>query len=1016
MQRPTATVTRTRSGNASSTFAAMLEDDVKNRACAGETSAAAASRIIAHWRRQACEQMVLTTLDLDRRDRESELLALARLHAVSMLDASFLQGGEVGRRRARSPERAFVRRIAREWTASPRGGGNGEGAAAREEWMGETERQRVRSVRERVRMATQAYADQRRPNNSSDVVRTRMAMERRRELQGLSEQRAVSAFAHRGRIQSFLRGRFLRSGRPMNDERPSVSRLREELRFQTESITGDQTAEISSTDNEHGSIVPQVLSNDRHHIIESATRGSEIQTYQPMEYSDSTVPDSTDALPNNLDQEQLHQHAEYSDSGSSEQDGEQSGSASSTSPSNNVQQEEETYGQQTDWVISGSEDGHDRTFMHTDEEWHVIESEEGEPEWQSGQSFPSNRNANRFSPPDDDVYGVELRELLSRRSVSNLLRSGFRQSLDQLIQSYVQRQEHDPHDWGFEEQRPTSGLHNEDPVEQRTEEQHQAEHDAAPQPSAEFSDQTLLQEQRQWQIELPHPNWSQQTMQRSEFDWDAIHVLRDELTGVQRGMTSMQQMLEACMEMQIELQRSIKQEVSAALNRSSPMRDEEMLEDGTQWKLARKGTCCICCDNQIDSLLYRCGHMCTCSKCASELLHGVGKCPLCRAPIVESRLELCVRPAGYRRWRWRGGARSTARRQARIVFDMPMRPILVIQSENKAHPAQFISSPLLILRRPTHPISAHRPVASTASPPLLNIGVSRGRGGKKAEEEVSHSQRRRRRRRCSSLHSAAGARAAQVAATPLSRHANSWSPRFPSTPRKAPFRSQPESMAWGGLFLSFGRPTQEQQKSCLATAGGFNYDAALHGASRPKPAGTSTAETSDKSLVERGFFVNRSRVLLGSGPATFGHAKSALLSWRHLALGWANVEPDTPVKAGTRFCICYKELIPWVMLPLQIAYVSDGGGNPIGCAKGSMFSFGSGTLQGHLLAGEERFSVQLDEEDRVWYEVMSFSKPAHILSTVCYPYVQLRQKHFAQQSGQALLRHVAAAAQSSTST
>jgi hypothetical protein len=193
----------------------------KSMACsggAGETSAA--SRIIAQWaarRRQAREQMVL---DLDRRDRDSELLALARLHAVStMLDASFLRandedddGGGSGRR-ARSPERALVRRIAREWTVSApeqssAGGGRGE------QWLGESERERVRSVRERVRRASQgdgdAHAEQRdrrqrdgdppRLREHRDVV-TRMAMERQRELQGLSEHRSVSAFAHRGRIQ-----------------------------------------------------------------------------------------------------------------------------------------------------------------------------------------------------------------------------------------------------------------------------------------------------------------------------------------------------------------------------------------------------------------------------------------------------------------------------------------------------------------------------------------------------------------------------------------------------------------------------------------------------------------------------------------------------------------------------------------------------------------------------------------------------------------------------------------------
>uniref|UniRef100_A0A0A9DTT5 RING-type domain-containing protein n=1 Tax=Arundo donax TaxID=35708 RepID=A0A0A9DTT5_ARUDO len=689
MQRPTATLTR--SGISSSTFA--MDEDVraKTRACAGETSAAAASRIIAQWaarRHQACEQMVLTTLDLDRRDRESELIALARLHAVSMLDASFLRAaddrGDVGRRRARSPERALVRRIAREWAASPRGGGESAARGRVEEWMGETERERVRSVRERVRMASQGGPDQRPTRDRegelprlrlrgrqarADVV-TRMAMERQRELQGLSEHRAVSAFAHRGRIQYFLRGRFFHSRRPMNDERPlsmaarelgqlrqshPVSRLREEVRFQTESIIRDQATsealaiENSSANNELDSVTHQVVTDDNHHI-NNAIRDYEIQIHRSMEdealHTVNTVPDGNDVLQNDFAQEEIHQYDEYSDSGSSEQGSDHSGSAFSTASSSSMQQEAETYGQQTDlqWSrdISVREDGHDNAFLHRDEEWHVIDSLESEPQWQSGRSFSSSRNINRFSPPDDDVYGVELRELLSRRSVSNLLSSGFRESLDQLIQSYVQRQEHDPHDWDFEGQRPTTSLLNEDHTEHSIDELNLAESDTAPQPSTVLPGQTHLQEQRQWPIELPHHSWSQQSMHRSEFDWDAIHVLRDELTGVQRGMTSMQQMLEACMEMQIELQRSIKQEVSAALNRSLTVRNEETLEDGSQWKLARKGTCCICCDRQIDSLLYRCGHMCTCSKCSSELLHGVGKCPLCRAPIVEVIRAYCI--------------------------------------------------------------------------------------------------------------------------------------------------------------------------------------------------------------------------------------------------------------------------------------------------------------------------------------------------------------------------------------
>ncbi|MED6147222.1 hypothetical protein PIB30_042099 [Stylosanthes scabra] len=200
------------------------------------------------------------------------------------------------------------------------------------------------------------------------------------------------------------------------------------------------------------------------------------------------------------------------------------------------------------------------------------------------------------------------------------------------------------------------------------------------------------------------------------------------------------------------------------------------------------------------------------------------------------------------------------------------------------------------------------------------------------------------------------------------------------------------------LFLSWGRPSPQDQKACIEKSGTFSYDDKYRGAT----AKSLSSLEQDEGLPKDGFLLNKQRVLLGSGVETFEKSKAALKSWRHFGLDWAFVDPKTPIKEGEKFCVCVKEFLPWMMMPLQVVYVNESSKK-----KGvSSFGFGSGTLHGHLLGGEERFSVEIDEKNQVWYEVLSFSKPAHALSVLALPYVKLRQKYFANESAKLMQNHV----------
>ncbi|XP_043688897.1 uncharacterized protein LOC122639921 [Telopea speciosissima] len=242
----------------------------------------------------------------------------------------------------------------------------------------------------------------------------------------------------------------------------------------------------------------------------------------------------------------------------------------------------------------------------------------------------------------------EIRELLQRRSVSNFLSSDLRETMDQMIMSCIRRQRHQSESIGGEENLfehpypeasgtsdhfsstsfslPLSMSYNLPlPYQLRSRNWYQ---DHEPRDDSEQVASTSLQPS-----EYQSRDNLQSAMNHPSLEMDLISDLRGHMVRLHNEIYELRKSMESCMEMQNKLQHSIKKEVSAAVNRSAHGGDAtEMLN----WvPPMTNGKCCICCEMQVDSLLYRCGHMCTCFKCAHELQWSSGKCPICRAPILD---------------------------------------------------------------------------------------------------------------------------------------------------------------------------------------------------------------------------------------------------------------------------------------------------------------------------------------------------------------------------------------------
>jgi uncharacterized protein (UPF0548 family) len=155
-----------------------------------------------------------------------------------------------------------------------------------------------------------------------------------------------------------------------------------------------------------------------------------------------------------------------------------------------------------------------------------------------------------------------------------------------------------------------------------------------------------------------------------------------------------------------------------------------------------------------------------------------------------------------------------------------------------------------------------------------------------------------------------------------------------------------------------------------------------------------------------GYVVDRTRVRLGEGEKAFIAARAAVERWQHFRLGWAEARPeDAPIKEGEVVAILARCIGLWWLNACRIvAVVNDDG--PV-----RRFGFAYGTLPAHAASGEERFLVEWDrEEGGVWYDILAFSRPRHVLARLGYPWVRHVQRRFGQDSAAAMCRAVGAVA------
>ena len=200
----------------------------------------------------------------------------------------------------------------------------------------------------------------------------------------------------------------------------------------------------------------------------------------------------------------------------------------------------------------------------------------------------------------------------------------------------------------------------------------------------------------------------------------------------------------------------------------------------------------------------------------------------------------------------------------------------------------------------------------------------------------------------------------------------------PTTPRLSLWAFRPERVA---AFLAALNADEESPAFSYLEVG-----ASRHNAERPL-----------------GYDLDHNRVRIGEGAADFETACAALRAWRMFPASWTRISPEhAPIEVGAIVAMQAHALGLWWMNAARIVY-TIGEDGPV-----RRFGFAYGTMRPHVEEGEERFSVELQPDGGVWYDLRAFSRPRYWPVRIGRRLARRLQQKFVRDSQLAMRAAVAA--------